>query len=183
MLQALEGLLRGWATQDQLRELGTPSAGPSATVTGSLDLSSGYSREMEEDGIRAHIVAFCRAHIGQGYKLGVEVRPGQEDEAGLWDCSELVEAAYRRVGQPLPDGSPYQYEDTKPLPPGDHPKPGDLGFLWNDKWGRIGHVMVATGEGTVVHARAGAGVCEEAKEKYELSPRFRGWRRHHGFVG
>lgn len=182
LLEGLEALLTSFATKDQLTEMGASPEALSGAVTTRLDLSSGHNRYEEERGIRAHVVAFCRAHIGKAYKLGVEVSPGAEDEAGLWDCSELVEAAFRRVGMPLPDGSPYQFEDTVPIGPAEHPRAGDLGFLWSDKWGRIGHVMVATGEGTVVHARAGAGVVEEPKEQWEMSPRFKGWRRHRGLL-
>jgi len=95
------------------------------------------------------------------------------------DCSELVEAAYARAAMEIPDGSPYQFNFCRPV---NEPEPGDLGFLWSDKWGRIGHVMIYVGGGMVIHAVGGRGVVEEPAAKYTASPRWRGWRRHPEFM-
>jgi cell wall-associated NlpC family hydrolase len=142
-----------------------------------MELGSGYSVEVEEAGKRGHIVAYCRAQLGLPYRLGEEVEPGEDPDA--WDCSELTEGAYRAIGMPLPDGARYQFEDTQAVP---RPLPGDLGFLWSDARGMIGHVMVATGEGTVVHAVGGRGVVEDPQDRWERHPRWKGWRRHVGFA-
>lgn len=141
--------------------------------------STGYSRSEEEDGQRAVIVAFMRSQLGKMYQFGIEIAPGEEEEASAWDCSELTEAAYRRVGMPFPDGAQQQYDDTLPC---ELPLPGDLGFLWSDKRGKIGHVMVYADHGVLIHAVGGRGVVEDPCHKWETNPRWRGWRRHRGFA-
>lgn len=173
MSSALENFLRGLFDR--------PNAAPG--VSFSAQLGSGYDALEEEDRKRAEICAFVRRHIGKPYRLGAEVAPGQEESAKDWDCSELVEAAYRVQGVPIPDGSPYQYEETVPIPPGD-PLPADLGFLWSDTWKRIGHVMVYVGGGFVIHAVGGkvGHVVEDPIAKWVDNPRWRGWRRHRAFL-
>lgn len=140
---------------------------------------TGYSREAEEDGQRRRVVAFMREQLGEKYQLGIEVQPGQEDAADIWDCSEEVEAAYRVAGLTIPDGACYQFDFCRPVPA---PKPADMFFLWNDGKGRIGHVGVFTGAGTVVHAVGGRGVVEDPVAMWEHHKRFRGWRRHPDFA-
>lgn len=148
-----------------------------------MTLGSGYDREAEEVRQRAEVVAFMRSQLGKPYRLGAEVGPGFEEGADDWDCSEIVEAAFRRAGaEPaMPDGSPFQFDACRPIAA--HAiKPGDLGFLWSDKWGRIGHVWAYTGDGTVVHAVGGRGVVEDPSGQWEALPRFRGARRHPGWA-
>jgi cell wall-associated NlpC family hydrolase len=145
-----------------------------------LGLGTGYSREQDEEDQRSRAVAFMRSQIGKGYSLGVEVKPGDEEDSPLWDCSEFTEAASRQAGWSpvLPDGAWQQYDVCRPV---DHPRAGDLGFLWSDKRGMIGHVMMATGHGTVIHAVIERGVVEDPAEMWSSHPRWRGWRRHPGF--
>ena len=149
--------------------------GPGA-VTGSVVLPTGYSRKAEEDGLRQKIVEFMRSQLGKAYHLGVEVEWGQEGEAQEWDCSELTEAAYRLAGLTLPDGAQQQFDATAGIL---EPLEGDLGFLWSDTRGKIGHVMVRSGHGALIHAVGGRGVVEDLAAKWETHPRWRGWRRHH----
>jgi len=163
---------------DLLLSLMTKSSlGPGA-VSGSMVLPTGYSREADEAGQRAKIVAYCRRQMGKPYLLGAEVSPGEEGEVESWDCSELTEAAYRLAGQDLPDGAQQQYDATRVIL---SPLEGDLGFLWSDERGKIGHVMVYAGHGALIHAVGGRGVVEDPASNWEMHPRWRGWRRIHGF--
>lgn len=152
-----------------LSSINNPAGGVGVVET----LGSGYSVAEEEMEKRARIVAFCRAQLGEKYHLGVEVAPGRESDE--WDCSEMVEAAYRDAGLSIPDGARFQFDACQEVPT---PLPGDLGFLWSDKRGMIGHVMVATEAGTVVHAVGGRGVVEDDWTTWEANVRWRGWRRH-----
>lgn len=171
----LLNILADLFAKQELREAGGTPAQLDRAVTLSVPLGSGYDRQAEEDRQRAAAVAYLRSKIGTPYLLGAEVAPGGEAEAGLLDCSEAVEVAYRVAGLAIPDGSPYQYEHCRPVIA---PKPGDLGFLYSENWGRIGHVMVATAEGTVLHAVGGRGLVEDPVSLWEGIPRWRGWRRH-----
>jgi len=141
-----------------------------------VPLGSGYSAEDDESRKRAKIVAYCRAQLSKVYQFGVEVGPGQESQS--WDCSELSEVAYREAGLQIPDGARYQFDFCRAA---QSPLPGDLGFLWSDDRGMIGHVMISTGSGSVIHAVGGRGVVEDWATNWEISPRWRGWRRHPDF--
>jgi cell wall-associated NlpC family hydrolase len=134
------------------------------------------SRE-EEDAARQIIVDYARKQIGKKYRLGIEVALGA-DSSPEWDCSELYENAYYHAKLRIPDGSNYQFEHCLPIKA---PLPGDLGFLWSDKWQRIGHVMGFIGDGRVIHAVGGRGVVEDDAKTWEGNSRWRGWRRHRAF--
>jgi cell wall-associated NlpC family hydrolase len=165
-----------WIFRMLLEEKAKPVVdGPSFST--SIELGTWYDRQKDEDEKRALIVSFCKSQIGKKYQLGVEVKEGEETE--FWDCSEMVQLAYSAAGMTIPDGSPYQMSHCKPVK---GPKAGDLGFLWSDKWNRIGHVFVSTGNLTVIHAVGGRGVVEDVESKWALNPRFRGWRRHPDFA-
>lgn len=138
---------------------------------------TGYNVASAEADQRAKIVASMRSKLGKKYLLGVEVKPGQDSDT--WDCSEAVEDAYRDAGLTIPDGARFQYEACQPVK---NPKPGDLFFLWSDKRGMIGHVMVLTDLETVVHAVGGRGVVEDPVSMWEHHERGRGWRRHVDFA-
>ena len=164
-----EGFLRGMLVKPPL-----PGA-----QTLSLELGSGYNLAAEEESIRRRIVDFMRSQMGKPYRLGAEVKPGQEDNAVEWDCSEATEAAYRTVGKFLPDGAQQQHDFCQRVV---KPRIGDLGFLWSDKRKMIGHVMVASDHRMLIHAVGGRGVVEDPAEMWERNPRWRGWRRHIDFA-
>lgn len=178
LLELCAGLLGGQMTGQALERAGAGPDAMKASVTTDLDLPTGYDRDSEEGRQRAAIVARARSHIGRKYKLGAEIKPGQDD-ADYTDCSEEVEDDYRAAGKHIPDGSNYQYDFCRPVR---HGEAGDLHFLWSDKWGRIGHVMIDSGEGTVIHALGGVGVCEEPLSKYTSHRRYKGCRRHPDFA-
>lgn len=165
------------------KRLEAAGAGPDAmggAVTGALDMPTfGNPVEAEEELQRGRIVTFMRTQLGKSYQLGVEVQPGHEDEASSWDCSEAVEHAYERAGLMIPDGAQQQYDACQGVK---EPAAGDLGFLWSDKRGKIGHVMVASGQGSVIHAVGGRGVVEDPVDQWAHHPRWRGWRRHVEFA-
>lgn len=161
-----------------LGEAAKPAGADISSASVVVPLGSGYNREAEESSKRQQIVEHARAQIGKAYLLGTEVQPGHEADSESWDCSELVEAAYRQSGLTIPDGSNYQYDHCRPVK---FPKAGDLGFLWSDKWGRIGHVMIATGTGSIIQAVGGRGVVMDSQSWADSHPRFRGWRRHPEF--
>ena len=174
LLNTLVNLL----TTNKLESLGATHGEASAGLTGMVNLPTfGEDMGAEELRQRADLVSFMREQLGKTYHLGVEVT-NREHDSSEWDCSELTEAAYRLVHLMLPDGAQQQFDATDGV---NKPRGGDLGFLWSDKRGMIGHVMMHTGEGTVVHAVGGRGVVEDEIERWETHPRWRGWRRHNDF--
>ncbi len=177
--EILAEILSSLLTKERLRDAGLTSGESAKGVAVGISLGSGYDREAEEREQRQKIVDFLRSQIGKPYLLGAEVPAGHEADASDWDCSELGESAYRVAGLVMPDGSNYQFDHCRPIA---EPKAGDPSFLWSDKWGRIGHVMYYTGDGTLIHAVGGRGVVEDPVAKWEANARFRGWRRHPDFM-
>ena len=167
----VEGILRGI--------LARPSGANQGSVSVQVPLGSGYSREAEENEKRTRIVSFVRAQLGEEYIFGKEVQPGQEDQASAWDCSEVIESAYRRATMRIPDGAQAQFNYCRPVKV---PKAGDLGFLWSTRRGIIGHVMCVAENKTLIHEVSGRGVVQDPIEVWEKNPRFRGWRRHPDFI-
>lgn len=146
--------------------------------TVSVALGSGYDRESEEKKQREKICAYILSQVGTPYRLGAETALGEKEKET--DCSESVQHAFHAAGLKIPDGSNYQYDFCRPVA---SPKPGDLGFLWSGKWGRIGHVAVYVGNGNIAHASGlSKKVVVEPMINVELSPRFKGWRRHPDFM-
>ena len=180
LVKHLFDFLAGMLTKQRLAEAG---AGPDAlkgAMTTMVELPTfGEAPGRWEFRARAAIVSFMRDQLGKQYQLGTEVKPGHEDETTTWDCSECTEAAYRTAGMSLCDGADAQYHATQAI---NNPLDGDLGFLWSDKRGMIGHVMVCTGEGTVIHAVGGRGVVEDPLHQWDGHVRWRGWRRHIDFA-
>lgn len=173
----LRGVFLSKSVEDRMADMISPGAEvvPIGKLTAEFS-GTGYSVQAEENRKRAAIVAFIRSQLGRTYKLGVEVKPYTDSE--VWDCSEIVENSYTRAGVPIPDGSNYQHDHCRPVL---SPIAADLGFLYSDKWKRIGHVLVYTGEGTVIHAVGGRGVVEDPRGMWEVHTRWRGWRRHPAF--
>ena len=173
--RSLEGFLRGLAA--------TPAGADLGAKTAVVEIgSTGYSREAEEDGIRAQIVAFARAQVGDAYRYGAEHGLKEADPKD-WDCSELTENAYRRAGKHLPDGAAAQKAYCRARRVRD-PRPADLFFLGPNLEG-IPHVGLYAGEGQAIEARSkrvggkqtGA-VQYTARALVEAHPRFQGWYRH-----
>ncbi len=121
-----------------------------AEVTLTYPLESGYDRDEDERRRRQAIVTYAFDQIGKPYVFGVE--NSFDVETRSWDCSELVEHAYRRGGLYMPDGSWNQFEHCRPVI---NPEPGDLGWLFSSKLGRTDHVVMYVGSGRVVEAVGG----------------------------
>lgn len=171
-------LLAGLLSKTRLKKSGAGSNDPSMTVTIPLPAFGG-SQMTDEAKKRYELIAFARSQLGKPYKFGVEVVPGHEADASDWDCSEIIQLAYLRTGMSIPDGAINQYQATQVVR---NAIAGDLGFLWSDKRNMIGHVMMATGDETVIHAVAGRGVVEDPISMWNGHPRWRGWRRHIDFA-
>jgi cell wall-associated NlpC family hydrolase len=73
-------------------------------------------------GAAGEALSFALAQIGVPYLWGGESRAG-------YDCSGLVQVAYRTVGISLPRTSEEQFTDERHLPPGAPVEPGDLVFF------------------------------------------------------
>jgi cell wall-associated NlpC family hydrolase len=167
-------MVKSQVQQDLHRMGGTPNMD---TFTASVPLGSGYDKQADDELKRKRICDFAKLQLGKPYHLGIEV-PFSDDNAGEWDCSELTENAYRRNGLTLPDGSNFQYDFCRPIE--GFPKAADLGFVWSTAWNRIGHVIMALGDGTAIEAR-GKPVSKVQiipVHEWESHPRWRGWRKH-----
>lgn len=140
-------------------------------------VETGYKVSAAEALVRGQVLRSMREDLGDSYELGVEVEAGEESDS--WDCSEKVEDAFCDAGMEIPDGSYFQYDFCTPVV---RYKPCDLGFLWSNKYKRIGHVFMLTERGTVIHAVGGRGVVEEPADRWLNHKRFRGVRRHPDFL-
>jgi hypothetical protein len=169
-------LLTGQLIEQRLEAAGADDAAVAGAVTGRVDLPSGYDRVAEEERERAAVVAYMRSQVGDRYKYGAEILPGHEAEAQEGDCSEYNEAAFRVGGKVMPDGVVNQRAFCRRIRV-EAIKPADLICLKPNAKG-IPHVLVCTGEGTVVHALGGVGVVEQPIEPWLNHPRFDGAWRH-----
>lgn len=116
---------------------GSSDSGSSASAPSSSSSSSNVS------GSAASIVAFAKAQVGDAYSLG-------STGPNSWDCSSLVQAAYRTVGIDLPRVSQSQSTFGTQVSL-DSLQPGDILY-----WGSAGsayHVAVYVGGGEFVGAQ------------------------------
>ncbi|MER5417988.1 C40 family peptidase [Streptomyces virginiae] len=105
-------------------------------------------------------IAFAQSHLGDPYAWG-----GNGPHA--WDCSGLVQAAYRRAGIMLPRVADDQYHATTPISR-DQLRRGDLVF-WssNGRSSGIHHVAVYLGGGEYLEApRPGKNVRVSSFRRY-----------------
>jgi len=137
--------------------------------------ATGYNREAEEVLQREAVLTYAVQQIGDKYKFGVEVQE-DDDDPDEWDCSELTSICFDRAGLEMPDGAQQQYYFCRTV---QEPKPGDLGFLWSNTRGKIGHVEMFVGGGAIVGAVGGdvGRVRSRNSSWLDNHPRFRGWRR------
>lgn len=85
------------------------------------------------------------AQVGKPYVFGTENDPHADPAAyKAWDCSELVEIAFAKIGITVPDGSYNQAKVINPVAP-DQLQIGDLGFKWFPDTGVIHHVGIYIG--------------------------------------
>src|SRR3990167_6721468 len=152
--------------------LTTPTQGAGITKP----LGSGYDKEADDNLKRSRIVTFLRAQLHDTYQFGVEVKIGEE--SNVWDCSELMEHVYNRVGLLYPDGCVYQQQLISHRRV-TNPKPGDV-FFYGPNANGIRHTGAYVGNDMVIHAagRPINQVVEVPRFNIEANPRFLGWFRH-----
>jgi cell wall-associated NlpC family hydrolase len=95
-------------------------------------------------GAAARAVSFALAQLGVPYRWGGESPSG-------FDCSGLVQAAYRAAGIALPRTAQQQFDTGPHLAPGTRLEPGDLVFFGTGS-GDVGHVGIAVRAGAMVDA-------------------------------
>jgi cell wall-associated NlpC family hydrolase len=103
------------------------------------------------DAVVAKIISFAMAQRGKRYIFGAA---GPD----AWDCSSLVQAAYREVGVDIPRTTFGQWPFGLRIPNGSE-KPGDLVFFYsgpNSGPNHPGHVGLVLGGGKMVVARCSA---------------------------
>ncbi|PZT75962.1 MULTISPECIES: C40 family peptidase [unclassified Streptomyces] len=119
---------------------GSSSSGSTATTTTSTSTTSTSSRAT---GSAASVVAFAQAQVGDAYVSG-------GTGPNSWDCSGLVQAAFRTVGVDLPRISQSQSTFGTQVGLGNL-QPGDILY-----WGSAGsayHVGIYVGGGQFVGAQ------------------------------
>lgn len=128
------------------------------------------------------IISLARALVGHArYQRGAD----PDKAPAIVDCSSLMIWLYEQRGINLPRYS-IEQRDFGEIVSGE-PKAGDLVFMsgkkdyyWNDPNDGTGHVGIATGEGTVIHAaNSELGVIESTFEDFiGDETKFRGIRRY-----
>ncbi len=137
---------------------------------------TGYDKASAEEEIRATLVSFAAAQVGEPYRYGAE--GAVMSDLDEWDCSELFEHAFRRAGLAYPDGCVNQKAaigHRRVL----EPKAGDVFFYGPNKSG-IPHTGMYCGDGSVIHADGGKARMVVRRPRYEIEEhaRFEGWFRH-----
>jgi cell wall-associated NlpC family hydrolase len=107
------------------------------------------------NGAAGEALAFALDQRGVPYLWGGESRGG-------YDCSGLVQVAYRTVGVSIPRTSEEQFDSERHLPPGTQLEPGDLVFF-GPRPGDATHVGMVVRPGEMVDApRSGTVVRTES---------------------
>ncbi|MET9721939.1 C40 family peptidase [Streptomyces zaomyceticus] len=146
------------ASRDRARtQLSTTSSSNDGSGSGSSDSgsSTGSSETTTQapSGSAAAIVAFARAQIGDSYVTG-------GTGPNSWDCSGLVQAAYRQANIDLPRIS-YQQSSMGTSVSLSNLQPGDI-LYWGSRSGSY-HVAIYVGGGKYVGAQNSAtGVVERS---------------------
>lgn len=131
----------------------------------------------------AAFITLARRQVGKPYVLGAEAKPSDPDPP-RFDCSELVEWLFHRVGAPITDLAAAQFNATVKVTGA--PRTGDLVFLKNNpaRPNGIGHVAVLTarlahGDFEVIEARGHRfGVVRSTLSYWKNRRHFAGIRRY-----
>jgi cell wall-associated NlpC family hydrolase len=115
------------------------------------------------------------------YKRGADIR----DAPNVVDCSSLMKWIYTQMGIWLPRHSIDMRDYVKESVPVNKITKGDLVFtsgfrnyFWDDPNNGVGHVGIATGNGTVIHAaNSKLGVIESPLKGFTKEEKIRGVRR------
>jgi|GEM_PF-2726297 len=130
-------------------------------------------------------IDFLKQQVGKPYVFGVENDPNEKDWAKYkaWDCSELFQVAFHKIGISIPDGSYNQAKVCRKIPGhwADFPGKlllGDLGFKHNPETGVIHHVGTFVGGSQVIEAKGLKwGVVQTPIDSYMASSHFAWWGR------
>lgn len=109
-----------------------------------LVLARALSADPAMDGATATALGFATAQLGAPYRWGGTGPDG-------YDCSGLVQAAYRAAGVDLPRVAQAQYDAGPPVGPATPPLPGDLVFFGSSP-GDVTHVGLYVGGGEMIDA-------------------------------
>ncbi|MFF3840107.1 C40 family peptidase [Streptomyces sp. NPDC001930] len=133
-------------------QLAATSASDNSSDSGS-SAGSGESQTQAPSGSAAAIVAFARAQVGDSYVTG-------GTGPNSWDCSGLVQAAYRQAGIDLPRIS-YDQSSMGTSVSLSNLQPGDI-LYWGSRSGSY-HVAIYVGGGNYVGAQnSSTGVVERS---------------------
>ncbi|TNY35136.1 NlpC/P60 family protein [Thermomonospora catenispora] len=119
--------------------------------------------ENVEDLVR-RIIDFAMAQRGKRYIFGA-------NGPDAWDCSSLVQGAYRSVGLTIPRTTWEQWPFGVKIPKGEE-QPGDLVFFNSGpgtSWDRPGHVGLVIGNGKMIVARCATCVPNIGVQSYKRS--------------
>ncbi|MFE3073190.1 C40 family peptidase [Streptomyces sp. NPDC059247] len=131
------------STRTQLTSTTSPSNEGGSRSDGGGSSSSGDSTTQAPTGSAAAIVAFARAQVGDSYVMG-------GTGPNSWDCSGLVQAAYRQANIDLPriSGDQSSMGTSVSL---SNLQPGDI-LYWGSRSGSY-HVAIYVGGGKYVGAQ------------------------------
>lgn len=127
---------------------------------------------------------FLLKQIGKPYNFGIENDPKENDwnKYKAWDCAELVENSFYKIGLSLPDGSYNQAKVVKHVDVNTLLM-GDLGFKHFPDTGVIHHVGIYVGNQKevpcVIEAKGiNYGVVLTPLKDYMNTSHFAFWGRH-----
>lgn len=113
----------------------------------------------------ATFITFLLAQVGKPYAFGTENDPKAADDSyKSWDCSELVQVAFAKIGITVPDGSYNQAKIVNTVTR-DQLQIGDLGFKWYAETGVIHHVGIFIGHRSAKEGMPPVPMVIEAKGK------------------
>ncbi|GAA4990397.1 hypothetical protein GCM10023205_72250 [Yinghuangia aomiensis] len=116
------------------------SSAKASTLTEDTSSSSSSSSSSSTSSKAATAIAFAKAQLGKPYVYGAE---GPD----AYDCSGLVQAAYKAAGVSLPRVTNDQFAAGRKVSTSDL-QPGDLVFYYSG----ISHVGIYIGNGQIIHA-------------------------------
>ncbi|MFF2301753.1 C40 family peptidase [Streptomyces sp. NPDC058128] len=146
---------RASRTSERTQLTSTSGSGGSSDSGSSSGSSAGSNESQTQapSGSAAAIVAFARAQVGDSYVTG-------GTGPNSWDCSGLVQAAYREAGIDLPRIS-YEQSSMGTSVSLDNLQPGDI-LYWGSRSGSY-HVAIYVGGGNYVGAQnSSTGVVERS---------------------
>jgi cell wall-associated NlpC family hydrolase len=124
------------------------------------------------------MIDFLKRQVGKPYVFGVENDPKEIiwDKYKAWDCSELVEIAYAKIGLQVPDGSYNQVKICNKI--SGQPLIGDMGFKWHPDTEVVHHVGIYIGNDQVIEAKGKKwGVVLTPVVQFITSPDWAYWGR------